>query len=59
MADATLDVRLLDEWIYALNFVAESLEADSDAHALLLKTLDAMREQRAQLRLERHNVTGY
>jgi len=54
-----VDVRALDEWIYVLNTALAELDKDAEAARLLRKTLDDMRERRAQMRLERHNETGY
>lgn len=56
-----VDVRALDEWIYALNTALGELDAEvnADAVTLLSRTLDDMRERRAQMRLERHNELGY
>ncbi len=59
--NAAVDIRDLDEWMYALNTAAEQLDADADAEALRLvrQAVDEMREKRAELELRRHNETGY
>ena len=59
-----IDVRTLDEWMYAIQNVLNDLKPDAETadreHAvLLMKVLDDMRERRAQLRLRRHNELGY
>lgn len=56
-----LEIRKLDEWMYSIHTVLEDLEptAGAETLALLQRTLDEMREIRAQLRLERHNEAGF
>ena len=55
-----VDIRTLDEWMYAINTAVGDLEpgGSPEALALLRRTLDDMRERRAQLRLRRHNELG-
>ena len=58
--EAPIDVRTLDEWMYAIQTVIRDTDdAPADRTALLQKVLDDMRERRAQLRLRRHNESGY
>ena len=54
-------IRALEEWMYAINTALEDLgsTASPDTIALLQRTLDEMREHRAQLQLVRHNEAGY
>lgn len=56
-----VDVRTLDEWMYAINTAAADLESvgNSEALALIRATIDDMRERRAHLALQRHNELGY
>ena len=59
-----IDVRTLDEWMYALQSILQDLEAErpvdaSEHGALMQQLLDDMRERRAHLRLRRHNELGY
>ncbi len=59
-----IDVRTLDEWMYAIQNVLNELDTSAEAPerehaALLMKVLDDMRERRAHLRLRRHNELGY
>ncbi len=59
--DQGIDIRALDEWMYAIQSALEELDpaANADPIALLQRTLDAMRERRAALRTIRHNQAGY
>ena len=59
--DTAIDIRSLDEWMYAINTALGDLEPDGskEAAALLRRTLDDMRERRARLMLLRHNEAGY
>ena len=59
--ETPIDIRTLDEWMYALNGAVAVLEPETQAEAvdLLRRTLDDMRERRAQLHLHRHNQLGY
>jgi hypothetical protein len=59
--EQAVDVRALDEWIYAIHTALGDLDPARDAEAirLLRHTLDDMRERRAHLRLRRHNEVGY
>ena len=59
--EKAIDIRNLDEWMYALNSAVTVLEPESQTEAveLLRRTLDDMRECRAQLQLHRHNELGY
>ncbi len=56
-----IDVRRLDEWMYTISTAVSELDPGRDVEALVLlrRTLDGMREQRAQLELKRHNEIGY
>ncbi len=54
-----IDIRTLDEWMYALNAAAAELDECSESVRLMRRVLDDMRERRAQLRLWRHNEVGY
>ena len=56
-----VDVRMLDEWIYAINTALGDLEPERQgvAQLALRRTLDDMGERRAQLRLRRHNELGF
>ena len=57
----TIDVRVLDEWMYTLSLALEELEGDGakESAVALQKTLDEMRERRTALGLRKHNRTGY
>ncbi len=59
--ETPIDIRTLDEWMYALNGAVAELEPETQTEAveLLRRTLDDMRERRAQLQLHRHNELGY
>ena len=58
--DQGIDIRNLDEWMYAVQSVITEIGDDQkDALELLQKTLDDMREKRARLKQLRHNETGY
>ena len=59
--EAPIDIRTLDEWMYAIQTVIrETTETPDDERATLLqKVLDDMRERRAHLRQRRHNESGY
>ena len=59
--ETPIDIRTLDEWMYALNGAVAVLEPETQTEAvdLLRRTLDDMRERRAQLQLRRHNELGY
>ena len=59
--ETPIDIRTLDEWMYALNGAVAELEPETQTEAvdLLRRTLDDMRERRAQLQLRRHNELGY
>ena len=59
--EPAVDIRALDEWMYAIHTALEDLEpgVDAAATALLRRTLDQMRERRAQLHLARLNQAGY
>ncbi len=59
--ETPIDIRTLDEWMYALNGAVAVLEPETQTEAvdLLRRTLDDMRERRAQLQLHRHNELGY
>ena len=54
-----IDIRILDEWIYALNEAAAELDGGSQSGQLLRSVVDQMRERRERLRLIRHNEQGY
>lgn len=55
-----MGIRQLDEWIYAIGKVVDDLpDAKADDRKILLTMADEMREYRAELRLQRHNETGY
>ncbi len=58
--DQGIDIRNLDEWMYAVqSAISEIGDDQKDALELLQKTLDDMREKRARLKQLRHNETGY
>ncbi len=59
--EKAIDIRNLDEWMYALNSAVAVLEPETQTEAvdLLRRTLDDMRERRAQLQLRRQNEIGY
>jgi hypothetical protein len=59
--DKPVDIRALDEWMYAINAALVELRPAGRAEAvtLLQRTLDDMRERRAQLLLRRRNEHGY
>ncbi len=59
--EKTVDVRRIEEWMYAITSSLGELEPkhDTQSLALLQRTLDDMRECRAQLQLRRHNEVGY
>jgi hypothetical protein len=59
--DKPVDIRALDEWMYAINTALVELKptGSPEAVALLQRTLDDMRERRAQLLLWRQNERGY
>ncbi len=59
--EKAIDIRNLDEWMYALNSAVALLEPETQTEAveLIRRTLDHMRERRAQLHLHRHNELGY
>ena len=58
--DHGIDIRSLDEWMYAIQTVLTELGSDDKESAeLLQKTLDDMRDKRAHLKQVRHNETGY
>ena len=48
--DRTVDVRKLDERMYALTTAAAEIDQESEACALIRGVVDQMREQRAALR---------
>ena len=52
-----MGIRQFDEWIYALGKVADDLEGENQK--ILLGMADEMREYRAELRMQRHNETGF
>ena len=59
--ESTVDIRALDEWMYAINTALGDLEpiGSEEAISLLRNTLDDMREKRARMKLLRHNEEGY
>jgi hypothetical protein len=59
--DKLVDIRALDEWMYAINTALVELEPAGRpaAVSLLRRTLDDMRERRAQLLLQRRNQKGF
>ena len=52
-----MGIRQFDEWIYALGKVAEDSEGEN--RKILLAMADEMREYRAELRMQRHNESGF
>ena len=59
--EQTSEIRALEEWMYAINTAIGDLRESGSPEtlAMLQRTLDQMREHRAQLRLRRHNESGY
>ena len=52
-----MGIRQFDEWIYAIGKVAE--DCDEESRKILLEMADQMREYRAELRMQRHNESGF
>jgi hypothetical protein len=52
-----IGIRQLDEWIYAIGKGVE--DCDGDSRKILLEMADQMREYRAELRMQRHNESGF
>jgi hypothetical protein len=61
MKTETIDERVLEEWMYAVNTVLTELNASGQTEPALIlqKTLDDMRDRRGTLVLHKHNKTGY
>jgi hypothetical protein len=59
--EKAVDIRALDEWMYAITTALVELEPAGRPAAvtLLRRTLDDMRERRAHLLLRRRNEHGY